>query len=229
MTQEPEVVAARVLEALNVQDWATAVGCVDEDDLLEWYRGYAEFVEEPLPEVDAAELKRQRPEWPDAVAEYNAAELNRRRRESRGRICGFAGIDLRSELLAIEPAEALARYLEAQDPEWRFRETLRTLDSARRAAMQHDPPRQWRRLIGTVAESASIAYAVYRVGWTGDEASAGDGDEVVVATLRLASSGWRVRLRGELFEHGSYGFAMPDVPAGSAHRTASSDNRTHGV
>jgi hypothetical protein len=207
---EVEVVATRVLHALNARNWAAVVAFVDEEDLLEWFRGYAEVEEEPLPDVGAAELERQRPEWPEAVAQYNAAELNRRRRESRGKVHGFAGIQDRSDLRAIEPSEALARYLEAQDPEWRHGEMLNALGSERRAAIQHDPPRQRRTLIGTVAESASLAHALYRVSWTASEASAGEGGQVVVATLRLTSTGWRVRLRGELFEHGAWGFAVPN-------------------
>jgi hypothetical protein len=223
---EAELVATGVLQSLNAQNWAAVVAYVDEDDLLEWFRGYAEVVEEPVPDVSAADLKRQQPEWPDAVAEYNAAELNLRRRESRGKVHGFAGIEDRSELLAIKQSEALARYLQAQDPEWRYGEMLNALDSVRRAAMQHDAPRQGRTLIGTVAESPSMAHAVYRVSWTASDPSAGDGGEVVVATLRLTNSGWRVRLRGELFEHGAWGFAVPNEPQPGTNGQVSSDART---
>jgi hypothetical protein len=198
-------VASKAVSALASGDWKGVAKLVDMDDVREWYEAFLPPTDEPLPDLTARDLQHDQPGMPDAVAEYQAAEVNRRRREARESLHGqFAELSTRYELAETDPVEALSRYLQAQDPNWRYEQHLARLGRS----VGRDPsevPLQSRRILGGVLETVDVAHVLYKFTWRGDSDAPGEGD-MRVATLRRTTGGWRLRLRGELFEHGNYGF-----------------------
>ena len=185
--------------ALDAREWAAAAAFVDADDVDDWLAGYLDVTDEPQRDVTKADMKVVNPDKPDAVAEYEAAEVNRRRRETRGALHGeFVGLDTRQQLAELTPQEALARYLHARDPEWQFAEQVSRLDPRVAPLVRDHIPVQRRSTIGAVLETPDTAHVVYAVRWSGATAES-EYSETHVATLRHTPSGWRVRLRGELF------------------------------
>lgn len=206
MAEEPLDVARTAIQAANAGDWERVAALTDGDDLAAWYHGYADVEEEPLPPVTAADMKRWQPELPDAVAEYQAERLNRDRAGGRGSLHGqFAGLSTRAELRRVRPEEALARYLRAQDVRWQFDEQIRAQrPEAKRLALPESPS-MVRSVVGAVGEGDDVAHVVYRSAWSGDagqELPPGTPGDMHVVTVRRGPDGWRLRLTGELFEHG---------------------------
>ncbi len=196
-------VATGAIEALNRGEWERAARATDPDDVERWYRSHAERKDVPPRTLTAEQVKRHSPDLPDAVAEYQAAEFNRHQAENRGSLHGeFAGIETRAQLAALSATEALARYLQAQDPSWQFQRRLDALDPRLAPYARQGTLSRVREVVGVVHEGASVAHVVYRARLDVGEAEGGRESTMHVATLREGPDGWRLRLRGELFEHG---------------------------
>jgi hypothetical protein len=196
-------VAVAALGALDRGEWKRVAKLTDPDEVEGWYRPYVER-EEPAPRTLTPEqIKRYQPDLPDAVAEYQAAQFNRQQEQNRGWLHGqFAGVATRTELAALSPVEALARYLQAQDPEWHFQEQLKTLDRALAPFARPGTFSTERKVVGVVYEGDGVAHVVYRSLRSVGEANEMTEGTMHVATLRKRPDGWKLRMRGEMFEHG---------------------------
>lgn len=205
----PFEIVENAIAALNQRDWLAAAQFFDREDLNTWYAGFFNIAEEPQHDVTYRDIKRYQPDMPDEVAEYQAAQIRRQREEARGTLHGqFAGLDSRPELAAVTPVEALARHFQARDPEWIFERSIKNMDP--RIVPYAQPPEwsQWRKAVGAMLETDDVAHVVYSVSWRQDVRYIPGEGEMSVATLRRTSEGWQIRLRGELFEHSSFGVFM---------------------
>lgn len=196
-------VAVAALEALNRGEWKRVAEVTDPDEVEGWYRPFVERDEPALRPLTAEQIKRHQPDMPDAVAEYQAARFNRQQEQNWGSLHGqFAGVATRIELAALSPVEALARHLQAQDPDWNFKERLKTLD---RQWVPYARPGTFsteRKAVGVVYEGDGVAHVVYRSRRKVEEADDLPEGTMHVATLRKKPDGWKLRMRGELFMHG---------------------------
>lgn len=194
-------IAVAAIEASNRGEWSRVADLVDSQDLEQWYSNHIRVPDAPVRQITAREIKRYQPDMHDEVAEYQAEQANKRAEESRSSLRGqFAGVETRAELARLTPADALTRYLQAQDPGWQIEERFKALDPRLAGYPIRGTPKQYRRAIGVVHEEDVTAHVVYKVHWQVESAEEAEG-EIQVASLRKTDMGWRIRLRGELFEH----------------------------
>lgn len=202
-----------VIEAMNAGEFERVPDFVDQDELQAWYAGFVRTQDAPAHEWTAAELMQQDPDMPLEAAEYYAARLRRQVRKSAGSLHGqFAGLETRAELARTSVADALARYLRAQDPAWQFEQRSRAMGVELSGRTPPVVPVKQREVVGVVSEGEDRAFVVYRVRWL-MEGQADVEYEVEVASLRRTTDGWRLQLRGELFELGPtvvVGDGLPD-------------------
>lgn len=201
--QGPFEIAVAAIEASNRGEWSRVADRVDAEDLEQWYSSQVHVPDAPVREITAQEIKRHQPDMPDEVAEYQAEQFNKRAEESRSSLHGqFAGVETRADLAKLLPADALTRYLQAQEPGWQFEERIKALDPRLAGYPIQGTLKQYRRAVGIVHDGDERAHVVYKVHWQVEGAEDAEG-EIQVASLRKTDMGWRLRLRGELFEHHS--------------------------
>jgi hypothetical protein len=197
-------VAARLFDALNRRDWQAAAELVDEADTEEWYRGCLAQYESPRQRAVDDVLRLV----PGISAELEPSQLEqmRRMRELYTGIANeFAGISTREELAALTPRQALARFLQACDPTWRFDAYFRRLYDNALAPMPPcpDPPSRRREVIGLLRDDDDHSHIVYRAYWS-EGPAADPADELKVAALRRTPAGWRLRRQGEIFAQAGF-------------------------
>ena len=203
--REPLSIAAEAIEALNRGEWRRVADLVDPEELRSWFEQQrARIREEPWRPLTPEAVRRNRPDMPEEVARYHADRMNREAEWVNSLSSQFAGVETRGELERLGAAEALARYLQAQDPRWRFEEQLKRLAPELRAIARPGTPACRREIVGVVHEGEDLAHVVYRVRRQpggAEEMSTREG-ELEVASLRRTDDGWRLRLSGALFAPG---------------------------
>lgn len=126
--REPLSVATEAIEALNRGEWRRVADLVDPRELRSWFEQYlARIPEESRRQITPEEVRHNRPDMPEEVARYYADRMNREAEWGSSLSSQFAGVETRGELELLEAAEALAQYLQAQDPSWQFEEHLKRL------------------------------------------------------------------------------------------------------
>ena len=198
-SQSPREVASRFLEALTTRQWGDAARLLDlgaferfREDFLS--RARRPPTDRPLPTVE--DLRRQDPTMPREVAEYQIRQM----REAQQRFGDptpyeFAGVRSTTDLRRLPIEEAAARWLEARDPRWVIPHQLEAMNCE--PPDQADLPAPRRRLIGTVAESDSVTYGLYREELQARSDAPTEGDLVVIE-LKLRRGRWLIQPRGDL-------------------------------
>jgi hypothetical protein len=211
--QPPRDVASRFLEALAARRWADAARLLDleafgrvRDDFLSRVRRTP--ADRPLPSVE--DLRRQDPGMPREVAEYQIRQM----REAQQRLGDptpyeFAGVKSQTELRRLSIEDAAARWLEARDPRWVIPRQLEAMNCDPPSPAELPTPR--RRLIGTIAESDSVAYGLYREELQAGAGAPGEGDLVVIE-LKLRRGRWVIQPRGDLLPE--VGLDLRECPSG---------------
>jgi hypothetical protein len=211
-SSSPKDAAARFLEALAEGYWAGAARLLD----LEAFREYVDHFltrsqrptsERPLPTVE--ELRRQDPSMPREVAEWQVRQM----REAQERFGDptpyeFAGVRSAAELRRLRTEEAAARWLEARDPHYSIRRQLEEMNCP--VPRDDELPAASRRLIGTLADGDSAAYAVYRevIEFGGPPA----GGDLNLIELKLRGGRWLIQPRGDLLPELSLGLEPGECP-----------------
>jgi hypothetical protein len=208
----PRDVATRFLQAIGTGRWDDAARLLDLAAFEEYLRLFAERAREaqggrPVPTVE--ELRRRDPTLPRDVAEWQVRQM----REARDRFGDptpweFARVRSAAELRRLRPEEAAARWLEARDPRYALRQQLAAMNCPAPA----DLPAPARRLIGTVADGDSVAYALYRedIQFGGPPT----GGDLAVMELRLRRDRWAIQPRGDLLPEVSLGLEPGECPGG---------------
>lgn len=164
----------------------------------------------PIPTVE--DLRRQDPSMPREVAEWQVRQM----REAASRFGDptpyeFARVRSVAELRRLRTPEAAARWLEARDPRYVLQRQLAEANCP--IPSESDFPAPSRRLIGTVADGDTVAYAVYREDIEfGGPPSGGD---LGVIELKLRGGRWLIQPRGDLLPEVSLGLAPGECPSGN--------------
>jgi hypothetical protein len=192
----PLEAAAAVFDALNRRDWTAAAELMDRDDVDAWFRGLLDaHAGEATQQPSMGDLLAHM--WVDGLDQLlSATELN------TGVARDFAGISSRAELARLTPVEALARFLQARDPDWRFSTYVQLLAPSRRPDCP-EPHVRHRTVAQLVHEDDSSAAVAYTRTWS-DRTDDASEAESHVARLRCGPLGWRMRLAGELLEDASF-------------------------
>lgn len=215
--REPLSIVIEAIGALDRGEWRRVADMIDPGELQVWFERYiASVPEEPRRQITPEGVRRNRPDMPEEVAQYYADRINRETEWGSSLGSQFAGVKTRDELRSLESAEALARYLQAQDPRWQFTEHLKRLTPELRAIAQAGTPECRREVVGVVHEGENLAHVVYRVlrHPGGADAAGVEAGELEVASLRRTDDGWWLRLTGELFAPGT-SFVFLDADAKS--------------
>lgn len=198
----PLAAAQAAFSALNAGDWATAAALMDEADTDAWYHAYLE-AGEPDAQPTLDELLQLEPSVSREVAAYRLEQLRLTRELYTGIGNDFVEISTREQLAELTPVEALAAFLQAQDPAWRFARHVRRRDAADTVFSCPEPPARRRTAIGVVAEDEQSASVAYRLFWSDDDEDS-PAAATRVATLRRSPAGWRLRLTGELLKEDGF-------------------------
>jgi hypothetical protein len=159
----PAAVARAFLADVAAMRWLAAAEHLDLD-AFEGYRGeQIGQLRSQLPmSLTAEDLMQADPDMPRAVAEYQV----RKAREAQARFGNgighqFAGVSRLDSLAALSPAEAAARFLEAQDPRYLMRRSLE-MQGVRGCPVPIDslPPSPPRVVLGEIVRD-SLAYVLH--------------------------------------------------------------------
>lgn len=196
-TDTPLAAASAAFAALNRGDWGGAAAFLDREDVEAWYQDcLRERRTRWQPTME--EMLSWEPDLPRDVAEYRLEQLRLTTELYTGIGNDFVAISTREELERLLPAEAIAQFLRAQDPVWRFDTHMRRLYGERPVACP-EPPARRRQVVGLLEETGAAATVEYRVFWS-DRGPASPSAETRIARLRRGPDGWRLRLVGEFVE-----------------------------
>ena len=212
----PAEVARSFFDALAARRWRDAVAYVDtaafemvrRDELARaWQMRNAALASTPdvTPEKMIQSLMQSDPKMPRAAAEYFVQQMREPRARSRDFIGEhYARVPSADSLEKLSTVEAAARWLEARDPRFPFRQLRDEMRARgcpeRPGDAELDRPRP-RAVIGAVVEGDTTAYVLYRDPER-DAALRGSRGSWYTATpavlpLRRVAKQWRVRLGGE--------------------------------
>jgi hypothetical protein len=211
-TGSPQRVAEGFLAAVAQARWSEAAGALD----LEAFKEYVDTFlartgrpqsDRPLPTV--AELRRQDPSMPREAAEWQIQQMRQaQQRYGDPTPFEFARVRSASELQRLDLREAAARWLEARDGRYSIPQQLAAMGCP--APSQDELPTPRRRVLGTVADGASIAYALFReeIDYGGPPA----GGEIGVIELKDQRGRWLIQPRGDLMPELSIGMDGEGCP-----------------
>lgn len=192
----PATVVRAAFSALASQRWSDVAALVHPEALRQFRQEQLHFA------TEWHDARTQEPVGdstdPRAVREYLAKQWNEAMSSRDPETVGFARVKSLEELRALNPSEIFARWLEGHHP--------RPQDYAGGVA-----PTWIRTVVGTIAETDSMAHVVYRVQVElgGRLAPA----EMEVVTLRHIAGAWRIVLNDDLAFQGAVGstrLADPD-------------------
>jgi hypothetical protein len=153
--RDPLEVARLCFAAVEAEDWATAASCLDPVGLAKWHLAWCRRAERPAAAVSDVETWKQTfdPELPHDVAVYF---VNRQKAAGDADHIAerFARLRQGSQLRELSPADAVARYLEAQDPRKWLRDQAQASGETSRPILK-------RRVVGSLPADESSAYVVY--------------------------------------------------------------------
>lgn len=184
--ESPAAVADSFLSRFARKDFLGATKLVDSAS-MEDFRVASVRSARSSDSLQGAEPQR-RSEVPPAVAEYLEAQARRARDAYGSHLEREFGVSTVAELERMGASGVFARWLEGQHPETEFRRAVALSTESRARAlpsivMQAPDPI----VLGTVAASDSLAYAVF---YGGPGTSSGLPS---VLPVRLTSIGWRIR------------------------------------
>jgi hypothetical protein len=126
--REPRAIVDSFIAATNLERWADAVAFLDLPSFLRFFEERVNTARAalPQPEVTVEELMAEDSTLPRAVAEWQVAKSRELAKQYPfGDFSEeFAGITSFRALQALEPAEAAARWLQAEDPRAAFRRAI---------------------------------------------------------------------------------------------------------
>jgi hypothetical protein len=197
----PRDAAARFLDAWNARRWPEAARLLDLDQfdrLRQDFITRARRTSNEGPQLTVEELRRQDPDMPREVAEYQVRRMQeQQRRYADPTPFEFARVSSVSALRALTAEEAAARWLESRDPQWQVKMQYEQAGCpAPDDITEIVPPR--RRLIGIVADGDSLGYAVYREEQPGGDTPAWAGGDVSVLELKSRRGRWLVPPKADL-------------------------------
>lgn len=198
----PRETAAAFLDAWNARQWRAAAGYLD---VTAFDRFRKDFVTRTSSGGDdargstVADLLRQDPNMPRAVAEYQVRMMEeQRRRYADPTPFEFARVASVSALRDLSVEEAAARWFESRDPQWQVAMQFRQAgcsvpaDVAQIAAST-------RRLIGVVPDGDGTAYALFREEWPAEaQVPEWNGGDLNVIQLKAFRGRWQVVPRSDL-------------------------------
>lgn len=205
--REARTVVDAFYAATNARRWAEAVTYLDLPAFEEYFKEVVSSARSdlPRPQMTVEELMAQDTTKPRAVAEWEVARMQKYTTRVRFHDFShqFTGVTSFRELQTLTPAEAAARWLEAQDPRTEIRQWI--LDPPVRCPGEHpaiDTTRVFeifkRKSIGAAAVDDSTVYVLTVDGtWQLNEADSYVPDPGLVRVLRT-STGWRIRHKGDL-------------------------------
>lgn len=193
--QTPATVVGAAFSALASQRWSDVAALVHPEALRQFREEQLHFATEWH---DARTSEPVGDTASRAAREYLARQWNEAMSSRDPETVGFARVKSLEELRALSPSEIFARWLEGHHP--------RPQDYPGGVA-----PTWIRTVVGTIAETDSMAHVVYRVQVNrgGRLAPA----EMEVVTLRHSAGAWRIVLNDDLAFQGDVGstrLADPD-------------------
>ena|SRR5687767_3634973 len=190
---DPMEIARSFLRSLDAAEWPDAAALVDERDLQEWFAEKTRDRTYHGRQLTIEDMRKEDPDMPFVAAEYQLTQVEKQLKRRGTSLHGdFGSIATVEELRHVPPREALALHLEMLDPAARY-----AFETGRKK-----PERGGRReLLTCVRPRAGIAYVLYERLW-GPESVPEDMPHVLA--LRQDDAGWRIRIRGEPFEHAGY-------------------------
>ena len=190
---DPMETARFFLRSLDSAEWPYAAALVDERDLQEWFAEKTRDRTYHGRQLTIEDMRKQDPDMPLVAAEYQLAQTEKQLERRGTSLHGdFGNITTVEELLHVPPREALALHLEMLDPAARY--AFETGRKKPELGGRREP-------LTCVRPRDGIAYVLYEKLW-GPESSPEDMPHVLA--LRHEDAGWRIRIRGEAFEHAGY-------------------------
>lgn len=196
----PRTVANQFVAAWNARQWRDAA---NQLDLALFDRFRRDFIartrrnadEGPRPTAD--ELRRNNPDMPPEVAEYQIRMMEeQRRRYADPTPFEFARVSSASALRTLEPAEAAARWLESRDPQWQVRMQFEQAGCPAPDDVGQIPVPK-RTVLGEIAVSDTLAYAVLQEERDEGVPAWAGGDLTVVQLVRRGDR-WLIVPRADL-------------------------------
>jgi hypothetical protein len=219
--ETPTGVATAFFEAMAEERWRDAARSMDLLAFDRYRREQISAVRLPQPprrRMTVDDYLQHQPDMPRAVAEYHVRTMNERVHDpSEWLLREFAGVRSLDSLAALSAEEAAARWLQAQDFRWSFRQA-REQERARGCpipdeADQHLPAPE-HRVVGAVIVDSATAYVLHE----DDQFRRAEPDRDAamhaplpnILTLRRRGDRWRILPRQAMF-HGSGAVAHVSV------------------
>jgi hypothetical protein len=198
--QSPRAAASRFIEAWNARQWRDAA---QQLDLALFDRFRRDFIArtrrsgEEGPRMTVEELRKNNPDMPLEVAEYQVRMMEeQRRRYADPTPYEFARVSSAGVLRNLDAAEAAARWLESRDPQWQVRMQFEQAGCPAPDDVDQIPSAR-RTVLGELAVTDSIAYVLVQEE-RDESVPAWAGGDLTVLQLARRGERWVVVPRGDL-------------------------------
>jgi len=201
-------------DAVAREKWESAAGFID---LARFEPHFKQVIGRarsalPPPELTIEQILARDSTMPRAVAEYQLAEAKKYSAMSPGfgdMSYEFAGVHSQQDLFALKPAEALARWLEAQDERTQMREGWRRMG----CSLSDLPsfPGAKRLVLGVAIVNDSLAYVVHADDRFGPVPTSFYGTERLFV-VRRTNGVWRIEPRVDVLHPLNMSFGFDQCP-----------------